>query len=67
MSNEQKEEIQSVYIENARLKQQLDSLYVQNEEQTSSGLWNKLNSKITEEEYIEQSKQKKDDNSNNAS
>jgi Tfp pilus assembly protein PilO len=67
LSNEQKEEIQSVYIENARLKQQLDSLYVQNEEQADSGLWNKLNSQITEEEYIEQSKQKKDDNSNNAS
>jgi hypothetical protein len=65
LSIEQKEEIQSVYIENARLKQQLDSLYVQNEEQADSGLWNKINSQITEEEYIEQSKQKKNDNPNN--
>ena len=37
----------------------LNSSYVQNEEQRSGGLWNRL-SKITEEEYIEKAKQKND-------
>jgi len=48
-------------------KEEFDRLssYIQNEEQADSGLWNKINSQITEEEYIEQSKQKKDDNPNN--
>ena len=41
--------------------------YVQNEEQAESGRWKELNSKISEEEYIELAKKKKNDNSNNAS
>ena len=47
----------------------MGSSYVQNEEQTQSGVWSKINSKITEEEYIKNSakKTKKNDNSNNAS
>jgi hypothetical protein len=42
--------------------------YVQNEEQTQSGVWSKINSKITEEEYIKNSTMKtnKNDNPNNA-
>lgn len=45
----------------------MGSSYVQNEEQTESGVWSKINSKITEEEYIKNSaiKTKKNDNSNN--
>jgi cell division protein FtsB len=40
--------------------------YVQNEEQQQSGLWKSLTGKtITEEEYIEQAKKQKDDNTNN--
>jgi hypothetical protein len=48
-------------------KEEFDRLssYIQNEEQADSGLWNKINSQISEEEYIEQSKQKKNDNPNN--
>ena len=41
--------------------------YVQNEEQAESGRWKQLNSKISEEEYIELAKKKKNDNSDNAS
>ena len=45
----------------------MGSSYVQNEEQTQSGTWSKINSKISEEEYIKNSAIKtKDDNSNNA-
>ena len=41
--------------------------YVQNEEQKQSGLWKSLTGKtITEEEYLEQAKKQKDDNTNNA-
>jgi hypothetical protein len=42
--------------------------YVQNEEQTQSGLWNKINSntRITEEEYLEKVRNK-NDNPDNAS
>ena len=40
--------------------------YVQNEEQAESGRWKELNSKISEEEYIELAKKKKNDNSDNA-
>ena len=40
--------------------------YVQNEEQTQSGAWSKINSKITEEEYLKKASTKKDDNTDNA-
>ncbi len=42
--------------------------YVQNEEQQQSGLWNKMsnNTRISEEEYLEQSRKNKDDNTNNS-
>ena len=50
----------------------MGSSYVQNEEQTESGAWSKINSKISEEEYLEKSatkrsRKKKNDNSDNAS
>lgn len=50
----------------------MGSSYVQNEEQTESGTWSKINSKISEEEYLEKSatkrsRKKKNDNSDNAS
>ena len=50
-------------------KEEFDRLnsYIQNEEQAESGRWKELNSKISEEEYIELAKKKKNDNSNNAS
>lgn len=34
----------------------MNTSYIQNEEQEQSGLWQRINSKISEEEYIEQSK-----------
>ena len=40
--------------------------YVQNEEQNQSGVWSKINSKITEEEYLKKASTKKDDNTDNA-
>ncbi len=45
----------------------LTGSYIQNEEQEESGLWKQLNSKITEQEYLEASAKRKNDNSNNAS
>lgn len=45
----------------------MNNEYVQNEEQQQSGLWKSLTAKpITEEEYLEQAKNKKNDNPNNA-
>ena len=50
----------------------MGSSYVQNEEQTQSGVWSKINSKISEEEYLEKvatkrSRKKDNDNTDNAS
>jgi len=57
--------VKELHDERDDLHQQIDHLqsaYVQNEEQSESGRWNRL-TKITEEEYIEKAK-KKNDNSN---
>lgn len=74
MSDDLRRDIQNVYSENERLKEKLskyeqpEATYVQNEEQKQSGLWKAIHSstRISEEEYLEQSQKKKNDNPNNA-
>jgi hypothetical protein len=67
LSNAQKTEIQSLYSKIHQLETKLtgSSEYVQNEEQSKSGLWRAINSKISEEEYIDKIR-KQNDNTDNA-